>query len=153
LLIANETETEAKDIRYKIGLWNVDNLREGYRVLPIQGSGIVHLPPHHSYGPINLFDTPEIRAWLKPGNRIVGNVAATCRNCARGHTYWVLITWGKGGWFADIKAATNGDVIVPQDDWDTKVVRDHVLKNILLGAAAEIKQEDRFPIVPYAPPN
>lgn len=147
LLLANETSVEAEDIHYKIALWNADNLRDGHKVLPIPGSGLVHLAPHSTYGPISLFDEPDVRSWLKSGNRIVGNIGVTCQTCARGFTYWFLITWGKGGWFSEVTDMTDGSVIVPRLV-NGAPIRDYVLQTTLLGRASEVDQQNRIPIAP-----
>lgn len=150
LLIVNDTGTEAEGIDYKIALWNADNMESGYKLLPIPSSGFRNLEPRSTLGPIDLFDAREVRAWLKPGNRIVGNVGVKCQNCARGHTYWVLITWDEGGWFAELKDRTNGAVIAPQP-WLEGNLRDHELQVTLLSWTTDIAQADRVQIAPFAP--
>lgn len=148
LLAVNESATEAAGIGYTIGLWNADNMQDDHKMLSIPGSGFHRLLPNSTYGPISLFDKPEVRAWLKPGNMIVGTVAIDCRNCARGRTYWVLITWGEGGWFSEIKDVTDGRVIAPEP-WSTGNLRGHELKIALLGEISEVDQKDRIPIMPF----
>lgn len=150
LLFVNDTAAEAKDLDYKIALWNADNMEDGKKLLPVPGSGFSLLQPNTALGPINLFETPEVRTWLKPGNRIVGNIGVNCQNCTRGHTYWVLITWGEGGWFAELKDKTNGSVIAPQP-WIDGNLRNHELKVTLLAWTTDIAQPDRIAITPFTP--
>jgi hypothetical protein len=150
LILVNDTNVEAKDVGYGVALYNVDNLPENGDALAIEASGVEQLPPHHSYGPLPLFDSLEVRAWLKPGHRIVGTIAIDCAACARGYTYWVSLVWAEGGWFAEIKDMTEGGTVVPSGP-DSEPLLGDDLKTELLERADDVAEKDRVAVVPFTP--
>jgi hypothetical protein len=150
LILVNDSSVEADDVGYGVALYNVDNLPENGDTLPIEASGVEQLPPHHSYGPLRLFDAVEVRAWLKPGHRIVGTIAIDCATCARGYTYWVSLTSGEGGWFAEIKDMTEGGTVVPGDPDSAPLLGDD-LKTELLERADDVAETDRVAVPAFTP--
>ena len=150
LILVNDSGVEAKDVGYGVALYNVDNLPEDGATLPIEASGVEQLPPHHSYGPLRLFDAAEVKAWLKPWHRIVGTIAIDCAACARGYTYWVSLEWGEGGWFSEIKDMTDGGTVVPGDP-DSGPLTGDDLKTELLERTDDVAEKDRTVVVAFTP--
>jgi hypothetical protein len=150
LILVNDSSVEAKDVGYGVALYNIDNLPEDGGTLPIEASGVEQLPPHHSYGPLRLFDSAEVRAWLKPGHRIVGTIAIDCASCSRGYTYWVSLAWGEGGWFSEIKDMTEGGTVVPSGP-DSEPLLGDDLKTELLERADDVAEKARVSIGPFTP--
>jgi hypothetical protein len=112
LLVINQSEAIARDIKWAVELWNMD-LPDRIDPLPIPVSTFDWLKAHDEGGPLNLFDGPLVAPLLKPGNRLIGSASVTCPTCARGRTYIVYIVWGESGWFAEVENLTSGRFIIP----------------------------------------
>ena len=98
LMIANLSDSLARDIKWTVVLWNMD-LPDRNDPLPIPVSTFDWLKAREEGGPQDLFNGPLVAPLLKPGNRLFGSASADCPACARGRTYIVYIVWGQGGWF------------------------------------------------------
>src|SRR5262249_30670994 len=71
--------------------------------------------------------------------------------CARGYTYWVSLTWGEGGWFAEMKDMTDGGTVVPSDPDSESPLTGDDLKTELLERADDVAEKDRTAIVSFTP--
>ena len=114
LVLENNTDTIAKDIKWIVTLFNMD-LPERNNSLPIPVSTFDWIAAHAHSGPQDLFGTALVSPLLKPGNRLFGSSSVICPTCSRGHTYYVYIEWEKGGWFAEIEGEKSGFVFTPEN--------------------------------------
>jgi hypothetical protein len=112
LILVNNSEVIAKNIKWSVALWNMD-LPDRNDPLPIPVSTFDWIKPHNEGGPQNLFNTRIVSPLLKQGNRLFGSVSLDCPKCKRGRTYIVRITWGVGGWYAEIETGTPGKLLIP----------------------------------------
>lgn len=112
LVIANLSDSLARDIKWTVVLWNMD-LPDRNDPLPIPVSTFDWLKARDEGGPQDLFNGPLVAPLLKPGNRLFGSVSVDCPACARGRTYIVYIVWGQGGWFSEVENERSGRIIVP----------------------------------------
>jgi hypothetical protein len=122
LLLTNRSGTVARDIKWSVAVWNLDDPRtyinanpgpNAHDPLPIPVSTFDFLRPHTSGGPQNLFGGPLVATHVRDGQRLFGSASVVCPACARGHTYIVSITWGHGGWYAETSAAREGELVLP----------------------------------------
>jgi hypothetical protein len=112
LVLENNSDVIAKDIKWIVALFNMD-LPDRNDPLPIPISTFDWIAPHSRGGPQDMFGTAFVAPLLKPGNRLFGSASVTCPTCSRGHTYFVYIEWGKGGWFSEVEAEKSGSVLTP----------------------------------------
>jgi hypothetical protein len=128
LQLINQSDVTARDIKYMVGMWNLD-LPDRTDPLPIPTSSFDWIRPHAMGGPQGVFDLPAVSTLLKYGDRLIGSVGVSCPDCARGHTYIVYIDWGKDGWFTEVLDRTNGEALVPR----------HFVKSEILKYAADLQ--------------
>jgi hypothetical protein len=125
LMVINQSNTLARDIRWTVALWNVDDPRvysnpsapyaaDKHEPLPIPTSTIDFIRANTKAGPLNLFDTPTIRPYMTPGDHLVGSASVQCADCERGHTFKVYIVLDNGGWYSEVTNITSGEVLVPK---------------------------------------
>jgi hypothetical protein len=114
LVIANPSDSIARDIKWMVALWNMD-LPDRNDPLPIPVSTFDWIRPHDEGGPQNLFDSPLVAPLLRQGNRLFGSASVSCPECARGRTYIVYIVWGEGGWVSEVENENSGKIIVPNN--------------------------------------
>jgi hypothetical protein len=112
LVLVNQSDGIARDIKYIILLWNMD-IPDRNDPLPIPTGSFDWITPHDEAGPEGLFNDPSVAQLLKPGNRLFGSAAINCPKCARGRTYVVYIVWGEGGWVSEIENEQPGRAIAP----------------------------------------
>lgn len=112
LILVNNSDVIAKNIKWSVALWNMD-LPDRNDPLPIPVNTFDWIKPHDEGGPQNLFNTRLVSPLLKQGNRLFGSVALDCPECKRGRTYIVKITWGNSGWYAEINNGTPGKLLIP----------------------------------------
>lgn len=114
LILLNNSEAIAKNIKWSVALWNMD-LPDRNDPLPIPVSTFDWIKPHDEGGPQNLFNTPLVSPLLKQGDRLFGSIALDCPECKRGKTYVVKIEWGVSGWYAEIESETSGRLFIPRN--------------------------------------
>ena len=112
LILVNNSGAIAKNIKWSVALWNMD-LQDRNDPLPSPVSTFDWIKPHDEGGPQNLFSTQIVSPLLKQGNRLYGSVALDCPECKRGRSYIVKITWGDGGWYAEIENRPPGKLLIP----------------------------------------
>jgi hypothetical protein len=139
LVLINDSDAIARDIKWFVSLWNMD-LPDRNDPLPIPISTFDWLKPSTVSGPLDLFNSPLVAPLLKPGNRLFGSASVNCPQCARGRTYIVYVTWGSGGWFAEMEDVKSGEVIIPQNFM--KETRERYFKAI----DAAVPAQSRTPI-------
>src|SRR6202034_109740 len=81
LMVANTSDAGARDISWNVELWNM-NLPERDNPLPILTGTVNWLKPHSENGPLNLFDAPDVKSLLQPGNHLVGSAMVDCAACS-----------------------------------------------------------------------
>lgn len=143
LLVKNPSRVLAKDIKYQIGIFNVDLPLEptAFRhPLPILVQEINWIKSNDEIGPTDVFNTQLVSPLLKKGNRLVGTIAVNCAECLRGRTYFVYINWGKDGWYSEIKDEQSGRNRGPS------VLREGILEAYLNFVESKVPQADRIPI-------
>ena len=114
LVLENNTDTVAKDIKWMVILFNMDR-PDRNDPLPIPISTFDWIRPHAATGPQNLFGSALVSPLLQPGNRLFGSASVSCATCSRGHSYYVYVEWGKGGWFAEVEGEKSGSPLIPQN--------------------------------------
>ncbi len=113
LMIKNLSDPVARDIRWMVGLWNMD-LPDRQDPLPIPSQTVGWIRGHDEVGPQSLFSEPLVVPLLQPGNRLFGSASVDCPTCSKARTYVVYIVWGQGGWVSEVETAKYG-VLVPKD--------------------------------------
>lgn len=150
LLIMNQSDSVAKDIKYVTVVWNMDDQRvylnagqgpDGHDPLPIPVQGFDYLKPHGLGGPLGLFATPQIIPFIKERQRLFGSVAITCINCAAAKTYIFYDLWGKSGWYYEVPGVKDGRLIIPKR-YNKELVR-HYFENTI----RNIPDSQRLPIL------
>jgi hypothetical protein len=108
LIIENNSEVVAETIKWSPAIWNIDDPRtyinsssrsEFHDPLPIPTQTFDFLRPHSKSLPIGFFDTPNIRPFVKPGQRLVGVVSVICPKCKRSRTYVISVVYRESGWY------------------------------------------------------
>lgn len=112
LVIVNDSEAVARDIKWTVVLWNLD-LPDRDEPLPIPVTAFDWIRAHNLSGPQGLFGGALVPPLLKPGNRLFGTASVVCPDCDRGRTYIVYIVWDQGGWYSEIEDEKSGNVIIP----------------------------------------
>jgi hypothetical protein len=121
VMLINDSNKIAKEIKWTVVLWNLDNPRtfsnnphgpDDHEPLPIPVAKFDFIRPHSKGGPQSILGAP-ISNYIKDGDHLVGSASVICPDCERGHTYFVSITIGSGGWFAEIDNMRDGDVAIP----------------------------------------
>lgn len=113
LLIVNLSDSVARDMKWEVILWNKD-LPDRNDPLPIPVATFDWLKPHTAGGPQDLFDGPLVKPLLKNGDQLFGCASIDCPTCIRARTYFVFITYGEGGWFAEVPDPKNEGLLVPK---------------------------------------
>ncbi len=139
LVIANLSDSVARDIKWTVALWNID-LPDRNDPLPIPVSTFDWIKPHEKGGPQDLFGGPLVAPLLKPTNRLFGSASVSCPECSRGRTYIVYIVWGSHGWFSEIENEKSGNLIIPVNF--LKETREAYFKAL----EAAVPKESRIPI-------
>jgi hypothetical protein len=114
LVLINNSETIARDIKWTVILLNMD-LPDRNDPLPIPTTTFDWLRPRSHSAPQNLFSAPPVAQLLQPGNRLFGSASVICAGCSRGRTYIVYIVWDQGGWFAEIEDEKSGEALIPKN--------------------------------------
>jgi hypothetical protein len=114
LMVGSISDAGAHDISWNVEIWNMD-LPDRRTPLPIPNGTVNWLKPRSENGPLNLFDAPDVKSLLQPGNHLVGSAMVDCAACSVGKTYVIDIVWGEGGWFSELGTARTGQLVVPKD--------------------------------------
>jgi hypothetical protein len=150
LMLSNQSNKLARSIRWTVVLWNLDNPMAysnpsapdtAHEPLPIPTSTIDFIRPRSKTGPLNLFDFPNIRSYVKPSNHLIGSASVICAECERGHTFLVDIILNTGGWYPELANVTSGDVMIPKRLTKQNVVV--YFKDLI----EQVPEKDRVPIV------
>jgi hypothetical protein len=139
LVIANRSDSIARDIKWVVVLWNMD-LPDRDDPLPIPVATFDWLRPHQDGGPQGLFGHSAVASLVKPGDRLFGSASVSCPNCARGRTYVVYIVYDKGGWVSEVEDETAGRLILPHNA--TKEAREEYFNRL----ESTIPEQSRIPI-------
>jgi hypothetical protein len=113
LQLVNQSGVTARDIKWMVVLWNLD-MPDHTNPLPIRAQNFDFIMPHSPGGPEGLFDAPMAASLVRTGDHLIGSASVSCPDCARGHTFVVYITLGKGGWFTEVLDKTSGEVLTPR---------------------------------------
>jgi len=114
LVLENKSVTLARDIKWVVALWNT-NLPDRDDPLPIPVTSFGWLKGHTESGAQALFENQLVKALIKPGDHLLGSAVVMCAACTIGHTYVVNIMFGTGGWYAEDKESTDGNLLVPSN--------------------------------------
>jgi TRAP-type mannitol/chloroaromatic compound transport system permease small subunit len=151
LVLVNQSGVLAKQIKWIVVLWNMDDPRtyinphpepDVHDALPIPSATVDFLRPHTSSGPQNLFGQEPIYSYVKKGQHLFGSASVICAECARGHTYFVSIIFGEGGWYAEQMDRKEGELIVPATG------KKDMVSAFYQTATASIPMADRITIAP-----
>ena len=123
LLLINKSGKLAKQIKWTVKVWDLDDpttyfntapAPDAHDPLPIKVDTFNFLSPHSTSGPQNLFGSDLVAPFVKPGHQLFGSASVVCPDCARGHTFFVYIEWGKDGWYYEVASETSGNVFIPK---------------------------------------
>lgn len=142
LQLINRSDVVAKDIKYTVVLWDIDNDTQ-VNPLAIPIATFDFIKAKQAGGPQNIFGPVE--HLLKPGTRLFGSASVNCPDCRRGFTYWVYIDWTHGGWFAEVPDETGGDLLIP-----SHLTRPE-LAAYFRDAQASVPEDRRIPILDLIP--
>jgi hypothetical protein len=142
LELQNMSNRIAREIKYSVGLWNIDKPTDK-NPLPIPTSVFDFLRPHSVGGPQAIFQ--HVGSKLQSGTRLFGSISVVCSECVRGRTYLVYITWGQGGWFYEVPGLTAGNLMWPVN------FESRNIDAIAVEAMAAIPEDRRIPIAERAP--
>lgn len=149
LLLINNSGILAKQIRWTVKVWDLDGsttyfdtapASDVHDPLPVMKDTLDLLRPHSSGGPQNLFGSVLMAPLMKPGHQLFGWASVVCPDCARGHTFFVYIEWGKGGWYYEIANETSEDILIPKHLTASEV------KAYFVSARSMMPQAARIPI-------
>jgi hypothetical protein len=110
LQILNLSDVTARDIRYGVGMWNMNKLDKKNTPLPIPSGGVDFLRPRQAGGPLGIFSVIEP---IDQGAELFGSINIQCPDCLSSKTYVVYIVWGQGGWYGQNLEITDG-IIIPK---------------------------------------
>lgn len=145
LVFTNRTRSETNTIRYSVALWKMGP--DG-NPLRLTNEVLARLGPGETSTVVTLFDTTEIRSRLREGNKVVGAIGLDCADCARGYSYRVYISYGEGGWFAEVPNATDGNLVMPPQYFSNGVFYSSDVELSLRFWINEIAASERIPIAP-----
>ena len=125
LMLRNQSEVVARNIKWVVLLWNLDNAAvysqaassetaDKHEPLQIPIGNFDFLKANSTGGPLNLFESPLVKPHVKKGDRLFGSAAVSCPDCERGHTFVVSIIFGQGGWYAEVPEETSGNAFIPR---------------------------------------
>jgi hypothetical protein len=109
LLIENLSDQVVRDVKYSVELWNRD-LPDRDDPIPIPVSTFDFINGRQTAGPMSLFH--NIQTFVKPGDSLYGTASVVLPG-GKAHTYLMHIIFGSGGWYAEVKSFTNGDLVIP----------------------------------------
>jgi hypothetical protein len=122
VVLLNNSNKVANQIKWAVLLWNLDSPRaysnqthspDDHEPLQIPFSTFDFLRAYTAGGPQNLFGNPLVEPFVRKGDRLFGSASVVCPECSRGHTYFVYIEYGKGGWYWEQKNEESGSPIYP----------------------------------------
>jgi len=123
LIIINDTDKVARQIIWTVALWNLDDPRayspgphspDSHEPLPIPVSKFDFLNPHQKADQETFFRSPLVAPYVKKGDKLFGSASVRCSDCSRGHTYFVFIIFGHGGWYSEVQSEKSGGAILPR---------------------------------------
>jgi hypothetical protein len=113
LTLINLSEQIAERVKYQYGLFDLDSSNPNEPLRAMVGT-FDFIQPKSLGGPQDIFDSLATGGQApKDGDRIVGTIAVSCPKCVAGHTYWVSMILGTGGWFSLIDGDTSGQLKAP----------------------------------------
>ena len=105
LVLVNNSQVVAKDIKYWSGFWNLDSNSD--QPLPIPVAIFDWIRPNEVSAPQAFFTLQNIAPLISKGNRLVGLVGVTCPTCLKVRLFWVYVLWGSGGWYSETDVQTD----------------------------------------------
>jgi hypothetical protein len=111
LVIINKSGGVARDMKWAVVLWNL-NHPDDLNPLPIPTGTFDWLKGHAKSASLGLF-IAGVASTVKVGDHLLGSASIDCPTCTRGRTYFVSITYGLDGWFAEIPNAKTGGPAYP----------------------------------------
>jgi hypothetical protein len=123
-----DSRESANEPKRFFGLWDINHPffyheRPGVvQALPLAFKTEMDFVFHNSrQGPMDIIDTPQAIAHVKPGDRLFGLADVMCLNCDRERSYWVYFEVGVGGWYAEMeKPPWGGTIQVPKPEFSNE---------------------------------
>ena len=147
LLLINKSGKLAKQIKWIVEVWDLDDptthfntapAPDAHDPLPIKIDTFDFLRSHSTGEPQNVFGSDRVAPFVKTGHQLFGSASVVCPDCARGHTFFVYIEWGKGGWYYEIASETSGNVFTPEHFTASEVKAYFVSTRLAIPQAARI---------------
>lgn len=150
LVLDNLSPTMTRESKWTLVLWNLSHPNKNYDPLPIPTDTFGFIPSRTSTVPLDLFSRPPIASLISDGDVLFGSASVICPDCPHGHSFWVYIKLGEGGWYSEIPTPHAGIMWAPGN------VQDAVNKTL-----PTIPEDKRIPIeddpmplqVPTNPPT
>lgn len=101
LLLENNSDATATQIKYTVALLNIDGPDVG-KPAQIPIATFDFIKGHEKGGPQNLFDPPQIAKTPNKGQKLFGWIQISCPSCIKTHYYWAYIHFGLSGWYSEV---------------------------------------------------
>lgn len=133
MYFADSSESANQPKRF-FGLWDItrpffyQRLPNIVQALPLAFKTEADFVFHgHRQGPMDVLDSSEAIAHVKPGDRLFGMADVLCFNCEKERSYWVYFEVGSGGWYAEMDTPPWGTTIAVPKPESTKEQQDAAL--------------------------
>jgi hypothetical protein len=138
IVIMNNTDVVAHDMRYSVYLWNLDHT-DNLDALPIltpipQGTFV---RAHERFLPTALFDSPAVKARIRTGDRLWGFINVTCSDCSETKVYFMGALLGSGGWLSEVN--------VKDPRWKGMSIKDLIAMVPIIAKNADVELEKLCP--------
>lgn len=138
VIIVNSSDSIARDMKWGVVLWNRDNLGN-FNPLQIPVQTFDWLKGNSESGAEDVFS--RVQAQIKPGDRLFGSAFVDCPECSKGRTYFLVITFGQGGWFSEMSSAKTGGPATP-------ITFSQAGLDAYFAAIERVPENERMPITP-----
>lgn len=125
--------------KYFVQLVDLDNLSAFLRIPTFMGD---YIRSGEFIGPNEFMGMAEVKAVVKPGDRIFGSVGVSCPTCVKSRTYWLYVKAGDGGWYEEQEGAPRA--IASIDAAKKLAVNFDAYANILAPPAKRVPIQQNF---------
>jgi hypothetical protein len=112
LVLLNTSDQVAEQIKYSFALFDLDSA-DRKQPLQIPVATFDFIKGKSVGGPQDILSTLRSPTSVKAGDKVIGSLGISCPKCAVGHTYWISLVVGQGGWFSELRGETSGNWVVP----------------------------------------
>jgi hypothetical protein len=138
VVLVNSSPVVARNIKWGVVLWKWD-APAGSNPLQIPIASFDWIKSQGEGGPEDIFS--RVASQLKSGDILYGSAFVDCPECPKGHSYFVHITYGRGGWFSEIMSDKAGGPYTPVNSTKEGMAA-------FFAAIDRVPQSERIPITP-----